>query len=224
MEELLQKLHDYSRQLELEDNLTCWENQSMEIKARISEMTDNLRKKEQALAGLETPTFFQKLFGKTESEKAKYGRQIREITSARMAAQWEQEALEKKISSGQQELESLSGSRAAYEAAKAEWTFTSAQESRIMMEEITAFAPAALEAAGRNLESLEMAELQRNQEDAEAAARRLLDILLLLPEGAAPVGNFLRTPRDYLQDDKGLCQAREQIQQVINQLRLLLGE
>ena len=93
-----------------------------------------------------------------------------------------------------------------------------------MMEEITAFAPAAMEAAGRVLESLEMAELQRNQEDAEAAARRLLDILLLLPEGAAPVGSFLRTPRDYLQDDKGLCQAREQIQQVINQLRLLLGE
>ena len=45
MEELLQKLHAYSRQLELEDNLTCWENQSMEIKARISEMTENLRKK-----------------------------------------------------------------------------------------------------------------------------------------------------------------------------------
>ena len=224
MEELLQKLHAYSRQLELEDNLTCWENQSMEIKARISEMTENLRKKEQALAGLETPTFIQKLFGKTESEKVKYGRQIREITTARMAAQWEQEALEKKISSGQQEWESLSGSRAAYEAAKAEWTFTPAQESRIMMEEITAFAPAALEAAGRALESLEMAELQQDQEDAEAAARRLLNILLLLPEGSAPVGSFLRTPRDCLQDDNGLCQAREQIQQVINQLRLLLGE
>lgn len=224
MEELLQKLHAYSRQLELENNLTCWDNQSIEIKARISEMAENLRKKEQVLAGLETPTFFQKLFGKTESEKAKYGRQIREITSARMAAQWEQEALEKKISSGQKELGSLSGSRAAYEAAKAEWVFTPAQESRIMMEEISAFAPAAMEAAGRVLEILERAELQRDQEDAEAAAKRLLDILLLLPESAAPVGSFLHTPRDYLQDDNGLCQAREQIQQVINQLRLLLGE
>ena len=224
MEELLQKLHAYSRWLELDNNLTCWENKSMEIKARISEMTENLRKKEQALAGLETPTFFQKLLGKTESEKAKYGRQMREITSARTAAQREQEALEKKISSGQQEWESLSGSRAAYEAAKAEWIFTPVQESRIMMEEITAFAPAALETAGRVLEALERAELQRDQQDSEAAAKRLMDVLLLLPEGSAPVGSFLHTPRDYLRDDNGLCQAREQIQQVINQLRLLMGE
>ena len=215
MEELLKKLQAYSRQLELEDNLPCWENQRTEIQARISEMTENLRKKEQALAGLGKPTFLQKLLGKADSEKAKLGGQIREITAARMAAQWESEALEKKITAGKQELESLSGSGVAYKAAKADMVFTPAQESRLMMEEISAFAPAAMGAAGRVLETL------------EAAANRLQDILSVLLEGIAPVGSFLREPRLFLGEGNvsdRLIQAQEQIRQVINQLRLLLGE
>lgn len=224
MEELLKKLQAYSRQLELEDNLPCWENQRTEIQARISEMTENLRKKEQALAGLGKPTFLQKLLGKAESEKAKLGGQIREITAARMAAQWESEALEKKITAGKQELEALSGSGVAYKAAKADMVFTPAQESRLMMEEISAFAPAAMGAAGRVLETLEMTAFGQDRRNVESAAIQLRNILSVLPEGVAPVGGFLLAPYDFLKDTDGLTQAREQIQQVINQLRLLLGE
>ena len=49
-------------------------------------------------------------------------------------------------------------------------------------------------------------------------------ILSVLPEGVAPIGGFLLAPRDFLKDADGLCYAREQIQQIINQLKLLLGE
>ena len=224
MEELLKKLQEYRRQLELEENLPDWEKDNRELCARISEMAENLQNKELALEAMENPSFLQRVFGKTKSEKETLSRQIREIQSARMAAQWEQESLEKRIRSGQQELESLSGSRAAYETAKAERMFTPAQESRIMMEEITAFAPAAMESAGRVLEALEMVQLRQDLQEAESAAKRLHDILSVLPEGVAPVGSLLRAPCDFLQDDNGLYQAREQIQQVVNQLKLLLGE
>ncbi len=226
MDTLLKKLHDFSRRLELEDSLPCWESQSRELCARISEMTENLQKKEQLLADLETPSFLQRIFGRADAEKEKCGRQIREITSARMAAQWEQKSLEQKIAEGKQELETLADSRAAYEAAKADTVFTPAQESRILMEEISAFAPAAMAAANRTLEALETAKLWlegENRRNAENAANRLREILSVLPEGVASVGSFLRAPGDFL-NANGLDQAQEQIQQVINQLRLLLGE
>lgn len=224
MEELLNKLHAYSRQLELQDSISDWENQSAEMKARTSEMTENLRKKEQAQATLEKPTFFQKIFGKAETEKAKLGRQIREIATARMAVQWELEALEKKIIEGKQELQTLSGSGTDYDAAKADMVLTPVQESCLMMEEISAFAPAAMKAAGRALETLEMTALGQDRQNAESAANQLRSILSVLPEGVAPIGGFLLAPRDFLKDADGLCYAREQIQQIINQLKLLLGE
>ena len=50
---------------------------------------------------------------------------------------------------------------------------------------------------------------------------------IVLPEGIAPVGSFLREPRLFLGEGNvsdRLIQAQEQIRQVINQLRLLLGE
>ena len=235
MEELLKKLCTYRRQLELEDHIISWEYQTTELKARISEMTENLRKKEEDLKALENPGFFLRLAGKTESRKEKIRIQLKEITAARMAAQWEQESLDKKIRAGKQELETLSHSQADYVAAKADTVLSAAQESRLMMEEISALAPAAMTTAGKLLEALEAAGLwvQKGKQDgqllghAEAIANKLCDILSALPEGTAPVGSFLLAPCDYLyggDTTDRLHQAQEQIQRVINQLRLLLGE
>lgn len=248
MEALLEKLRDYSRLLELEDNIPYWERQIPEQKARLEELKWNCKQKEIMLSGLENPNFFQKLFGRAEERKEKLGSQIREVTAAVTAAKWELEGLEKQIEAGKQELETLRGSGEIYKAAKAEAILTSAQESRLMMEEICAFVPAAMVIAGRILEALEDARFWMQQDavskgvsrnnrkmehlsDAEAAAERLCGIFAVLPEGVASVGSYLRDPHDYIygvtsefkQLDR-LNSALEQIGTIRNQLRLLMGE
>ena len=248
MDDLLKKLNAYSRFLELEDSIPYWEAQIPELKDRVEEMKWNLQQKELELLQLKEPNFFQRIFGRAEEQKEKLAKQIRELTAARTAAQWELEGLEKQIEAGKQEFENLSGSREAYEAAKGETVLTPAQESRLMMEEITAFVPVALETAWHILEALEDArpwmrkdamssrvwEGNRRMEclgKAEAAANRLRGILSVLPEGVADVGSYLKAPNAFIcgvtsefkQLDR-LELAQEQIRNVRNQLKLLVGE
>ena len=248
MEELIAKLRSYSRQLELEDSIPYWEAQKPELEARIEDMGWNLRQKELEQLQWKEPNFFQRIFGKAEEKKEITARQIREITAARMAAQWDLEALEKKIEEGKLELETLAGSRETYQQEKKACQLTTAQESRLMMEEISAFAPVALETAWHILEALEEArpwmrkdamstrvgEGSRRMEclgKAETAARRLLELLEVLPEGVATAGSYLKDPNAYIcgvtsefkQLDR-LELAQEQIRTIRNQLKLLLGE
>ena len=237
MESLLRKLDSFSRQLELEDNLPYWEGQKAELQARISELKENKRKKERELGLLKEPNLFHKLLGKAEEKKGRFRKQIEEITAAQTAACWELESIIEKIESGEQELANLAGSRAAYEEAKTNVVLTPAQESRIMMAEITAFAPAALRTAERLLDNLENARfwIQKEKDnrdaaclqDVESAANRLGDILSVLPEGVATIGSYLQSPVEYISGDDSwnrLHQAQEQVRNVRNQLRLLLGE
>ena len=237
MEALLRKLDSFSRQLELEDNLPYWEGQKAELQARISELEENKRKKERELGLLKEPNLFQKLLGKSEEKRGRFRKQIEEITAAQTAACWELESIIEKIESGEQELANLAGSRAAYEEAKNNVVLTPAQESRIMMAEITAFAPAALKTAERLLGNLENARfwIQKEKDnrdaaclqDVESAANRLGDILSVLPEGVATIGSYLQSPVEYISGDDSwnrLHQAQEQVRNVRNQLRLLLGE
>ena len=248
MEVLLKKLSAYSRFLELEDGLPYWENQIPELEERLSEMKWNQNQKELELLRLQSPNFFQRIFGRAEEKKERIGSQIREIKAARTAAQWELESLQKKIETGKTELATLSGSGEAYRTAKASAVLTSARESRLMMEEISAFAPVAMETAGRILEALEDARPwmrhdamtdrvgtgNRKMEHlgkAEQGASRLAELLSAMPEGCATVGSYLKHPHDYIygvtsefkQLDR-LNSAQEQVRNVRNQLKLLLGE
>ena len=248
MDILLGKLHAYSRFLELEDSIPYWESQIPELEDRIEEMQYNKQQKELEMLQLKNPNFFQRVFGKAEAKKETLALQIREIQSAHMAATWDLEGLQKKIEAGKQELEDLTGSEEAYKDALAESVLSSAQESRLMMEEITAFAPVALETAWHVLEALEDARpwMQKDAlttrvgqgnrkmaclSKAEAAASRLLEILTVMPEGAAAIGSYLRQPHDYIygvtseykQLDR-LEQAQEQIRTIRTQLKQLLGE
>ena len=235
MESLLRKLDSFSRQLELEDNLPYWEGQKAELQARISELKENKRKKERELGLLKEPNLFHKLLGKSEEKRGRFRKQIEEITAAQTAACWELESIIEKIESGEQELANLAGSWAAYEEAKTNVVLTPAQESRIMMAEITAFAPAALRTAERLLDNLENARFWIQKEnrdvtclqDVESAANRLGDILSVLPEGVATIGSYLQSPVEYISGDDSwnrLHQAQEQVRNVRNQLRLFLGE
>ena len=97
MEELLTKLHSYSRFLELEDSIPYWEAQLPELEDRIEEMKWNLQQKELELLQLKEPNFFQKMFGRAEEKKETLSKQIREIKAAQTAAQWELEGLEKRL-------------------------------------------------------------------------------------------------------------------------------
>jgi chromosome segregation ATPase len=236
MEALLEKLKDYSRYLELEDKLPYWESERQEKQMRLAELQRNLKQKQLQQDSLQTPTFFTKIFGKAENKREKLNKQIQEIMATLTAVRWESESLEKKIVAGKQELEALTDSRENYEKAKSQRTLTPAQESRLMMEEISAFVPAAQETAGRLQSILEDAALWIRQgstnyagyeAQAKQAAVRLAGILDILPEGVASVGEYLSAPEGYFDTDQPMdriCSALEQIQTIQNQLRLLLGE
>ena len=130
----------------------------------------------------------------------------------------------------------------------ADTVLTVAQESRMMMEESSAFAPVALETANRALEALEevrpwmqrdalttrVGAANRKMEclyNAQTFTRRLRNILEVLPEGAATPGSSFQELYGYIcgvtsefkQLDR-LNNAVEQVRTVRNQLRLLLGE
>ena len=135
MDELLKKLKDYSRFLELEDSIPYWECQIPELKARLEEMKWNLQQKELELLQIKNPNFFQRMFGRAEEKQEILSKQIREINSARTAAQWDLEALEQKIRSGEQELEILSGCREAYQTVRAGTILTTAQETPSTLQE-----------------------------------------------------------------------------------------
>lgn len=244
MDELLKKLKAYSRFLELEDSIPFWESQIPELEERIAEMKWNKKQKDLALLQLKEPNFFQRMFGRAEEKKELLSRQLREITAAMMAAQWDLESLEKKITEGKQELETLAGSREAYEAAQAESVLNVAQASRLMMESITAFAPLALETISRALTTLEEArpwirstrllEGSRKMEllyRAQDHTRRLVKMLKALPEGAANPGSSFENLYDYIcgvtSEYKQLDRleiVQIQLRNVRNQLKLLLGE
>ena len=157
MDELLKKLKDYSRFLELQDSVPYWEGQIPELEARLDEMKWNLHQKELELLQMKAPNFFQRILGRAEEKKEKLSKQIREISAARTAAQWERDGLNKQIEAGKRELETLADSREIYDAARKEAILTMAQESRLMMEEISAFAPVALETAWHVLTALDAA-------------------------------------------------------------------
>ena len=245
MEALMEKLSAYGRYLELSDDIPYWESQVPELKERIKELEWNRWGKETELAGLQEPTFFQRLFGKVEEKKEKLHQQLSRATAAWNAAKWELEDLEKKINAGKETLEALSYSREDYEAAKQNAALTSAQESQLMMAELTAFTPAAISAADRCLEALEDARFWM-QEDAvrkgvrdanqkmaclaraEENAVRLVQILSIMPEGAASVGRYLRSPEGYVDAVTSefarldrLNNAISQVRETRNQLRML---
>lgn len=215
MEELIACLHAYGRYLELEDSIPYWEQQLPEMKARIRELKINQNSKQVDLSALENPNFFQRLLGKIEEKKERRAKQLREVTAALNAAQWELKSLESKITTAKQELEALSGSREAYEQAKQNAVLSTGQESQLMMEEIAAFLPAALSAADRILEALEGAYFWMQKDavssgvcpnnrklellsDAEKSARRLCSILEMMPEGVATIGGYLCGPVGYI--------------------------
>jgi len=248
MDDLLKKLKAYSRFLELEDSIPYWENQIPDLKARLTEMKWNLHQKELELLQLKNPNFFQRMLGRAEEKKEILSKQIREITSARMAVQWDLEALEKKIAAGKQELENLVGSGEVYQNAKANTSLTAVQEGRMMIEELSAFVPVARKTVNRALEALEDARFWMGKDArstrvgqdnrkmeclyrAQDCTRRLLEILSVMPEGVASPGSSFANLYDYIcgvtsefkQLDR-LNAVVEQLRTVRNQLRLLLGE
>lgn len=245
MEKLVKLLKDYGRFLELEDSIPYWSQQLPELKMRIRELRLNRDLKECDLKQLEDPNFFRRLFGRTEEKKEKLGTQLREITAALQAAQWELKSLEEKIASGKQELETLRSCRKIYAQAKQETALTSLQEGQLVMEEIAAFTPAALAAADRVLEALEDARYWMQQDAlrknvlpdnrkleflgiAGESALRLRDILSVMPEGCGSIGSYLRNPEIYIDEVTSeykkldrLNSAIDQVRETRNQLRML---
>jgi len=245
MDDLLKKMKDYSRFLELEDDIPYWESLMPELEDRIEELKWNKQQKELEMLQLKEPSFFQRLFGRAEEKKELLSKQIREITAAHSAAVWELEDLKRKLQEGNQELASLTNSQKVYEEAKAECILSPGQESRLLMEQITAFAPLALETAWRALTALEdarpwmrsnrvMMDGSRKMEllyRAQDYSRRLLKILAALPEGAADPCTRLEYLYDYIcgatseykQQDR-LENVQIELRTLRNQLKLLLGE
>ena len=245
MDKLIGMLKDYARFLELEDNIPHWEQQRSEGKVRLGELRLSRDQKQWDLDHLENPGFFQRIFGKAEEKKEKLTRQLSQVKAALTAAQWELEDLDKKLEAAKLEMENISGSREAYAQAKQAAQLTTMEESQLMMEELAAFTPAALTATDRVIDALENARPwmqqdvrytgvssgNRKMEFLELAAenaRRLVQILAIMPEGCASVGSYLKAPEGYVDTvtmeyarlDR-LNNAIEQVRETRNQLRML---
>lgn len=245
METLMETLRAYGRFLELSDDVPYLASQIPELKERIDELKWNRDSKELELTWLQNPNFFQRIFGKVEEKKEKLGQQLSQATAAWTAAKWELETLERKIAESRLELEALQHSRDLYESAKAEAVLTAAQESQLMMAELTAFTPAAIAAAERCLEALEDARFWMQQDAvrkgvsdanqkmaclsrAAENARRLVEILSIMPEGVANIGAYLQSPEGYVDAVTSefkrldrLNNAIDQVRETRNQLRML---
>lgn len=240
MEELLNKLKAYSRYLELEDTIPHWEAQTRELKARIRELKTNRDNKESSLQRMENPGLLRRLFGGSSEKRERLQQQFSQANAAWAAAKWDLEELEQKLTAGKQEWETLAGSREDYGSAKEAAVLDSAAESRLMMEELSAFAPLALTMAERTLESLQNAQLlgagvtEMKTEllnEAVKDALQLRELLQVLPEGCADIGGFLENPNGFLYataakfgQQNRLNMAAGQIQRVVNQLKAILGE
>ena len=245
MENLLKKLHDCARFLELKDSIPHWEQQRAEIKTRLGELRLSRDQKKWDLEHLENPGFFRRLLGKSEEKKEKLTQQLRQVMAALNASQWELEDLDKKLEAGKRELEDLAGSREDYARGKQSAALSTKEESQLMMEEIAAFTPAAIAAADRTLEALEEARpwmqkdvrytgvspTNRKMECLAVAAenaRRLVELLEIMPQGCADVGGYLRSPEGYVDAvtmeyaklDR-LNNAIEQVRRIRNQLEML---
>ena len=232
METLLEKLRAYCRFLELEDSLSCWESRQSEQLTHLATLQENLEKKQQELENMKSPTFFRKVLGQAGGKREKLRRQTQEITAAITAAQWELASLEKKIAAGKQERDNLRDSREIYEKEKQKMDLNAAQESQLMMAEISGFVPATRKNAERALEALENVRFWKQQgvensdalKEAVAAAVHLREILGVLPEGITSVCGYLQMPEEYLQGKYPLENAIEQLTTIQTQLRLLMGE
>ena len=236
MESLIQMLRDYGRYLSLEDSIPQWEQERAELKVRIGELRLSRDQMQWELDRLENPSLFQRLFGKAGDKKEKLTKQLREVTAALNAAVWERDALDKRMEEGKRELEALSGSRERYLQAKEEAKLSSMEESQLIMEEIAAFTPAAMDAADRVLDALESARpwmqwdvrytgvspTNRKMECLALAAEnahRLVDLLGILPEGCANIGSYLHAPEGYVDAVTMEYAKLDRLNNAINQVR-----
>lgn len=240
MDDLLKKMKAYSRFLELEENIPYWEARIPELKAKIRELKDNRDNKEQQLQRLEQPGLFMRLFGGGQEKQERLKQQLSQANAAWAAAKYDLQELEEQLARGKAEHAALSGSREAYAAARQAAVLDSAGESRLMMEELAAFAPLALTLAERTLQPLQNAQLlgagvtkMKTQllNEAVENAVRLRRILEVLPQGCADMGGFLENPNGFLYataavfgQQNRLNLAAGQIMRVVNQLKAILGE
>ncbi len=239
MDDLLKKLKQYSRYLELEDSIPYWESQVPELKAKIRELKTNRDNKEIDLQRMEKSGIFQRLFSGSTGKQERLKQQLSQSNAAWTAAKWELEQLEKKIAAGKQEHDALADSREVYIAAKQEAVRNAAQESRLIMEEIAAFTPLALTLAERTLQYLEEALLLGATMEVKTEflnhaaenAKQLREILTIMPEGCADIGGYLLNPQGFIYataakygHQNRMHLAAGQIRTVVNQLKAVIGE
>ena len=207
MDELLKKLKAYSRYLELEDSIPYWESRISELKARIRELKANRDSKEVSLKRMERPGLLLRLFAGAGDKEERLKQQFSQVNAAWEAAKWDLEELERKLAEGKKEHLMLADSRETYIAAKEAAQLSAGEESCLMMEEISAFAPLALTLAERTLLPLQNAQLLDSGitelktemlNEAVRNALQLREILDILPEGCADIGGFLENPNGFL--------------------------
>lgn len=238
MDELLRRLLDCSRFLRLEEALSEWESQAAEEKFRIQELQETICRKEAELSEWKDSGFLQNFLGSSRGKKEKL-RQITELHAVLKCSVKDLENLERKTEKAKEEWLALAGSREAYLKARRQTQLTSGQESQLILEELAAFGPLALNLAQKSQHSLENVLLLRNGaediqhtllREATQNARDLQNILVLLPEGFADTGDYLQGQEALLRENtseenqRRLHLAISQLQNLINQLRAMLGE
>ena len=202
----MEKLINYARFLDLERSIPDLEAKRKLLQAKVRETKMDCDWKEIEQKNLENPGFFQRIFGRTEEKKEKAYFAYREALAVWESVKRELAEVEIRLDAEKQQMQSLIGSKKAYDGFSG--NYTSEQKCEV-------FGPVAVQAANRCIEALEEARVWM-QEDAlrkgvrsgnrkmeflaHAAknARQLMTIWGLIGLESIPVGSYLKDPDSYI--------------------------
>lgn len=208
MEQVLQKLKNYSRWLGLEADIPGLEDALAEAKALRIDAGGSVRVAQWELDRLENPGFFQRLKGDLEERKEEFRKQYRSAKILYQQAQEEVDARAKELEAARKEFAELSGSWEGYLQEKARFGESTTEEVKLLagigiglskdcqeaLEEARPWMRADVMRRGvsygnRKLEFLGIA---------REKAGRLLALLEQLPEGLVEIPNYLRGPDGFI--------------------------
>lgn len=213
----------YGRYLSLEGQIPELEEQIRNVAEQVNVWKYDMNWRQIEVMKLEAPGLLERLLGRTERKKEKAVAELRESRATYEIAKRKQEELEFQLKQYREELAALAGSREEYEQAGCP-------------KEAAAFLPAALEAAERCLEALNsmLPHARRDanfdrvlpgnrkmefMQKAARNARRLTDILALMPEGIVEQGSYFQYPEHYITAVTSEYAQLDRVELAMNQVR-----
>lgn len=217
MEQLLELMNRVARLTELELELPLLEVQHAELKEALA---DRKHERDWAILeakNLESPNFFQRTFTRITEKQEKAQQEARAAAAAYEAARQEFDAMDRRLTDWQQELDSLTGSRETYdrELQTFRTVATEAELERLQETQIDTFQPVAIACLRMIRKDLNRSHawMQKSERPryhgyetrqmeywdyADIHAELLQSLLPYFPAGSITLGASMTCPSDYI--------------------------